>query len=83
MSQPAWHAERSVGSRGRHVLWLVFSWGGGFQGPSKIAKAMRPLSHAFGACFLLVREGAQGRSIPGREAVGTEAGKDILHLGVG
>lgn len=57
--------------------------GGRLQGPAKIARATRPLSHAFGACFLLGREGAQGRSIPGREAVGTEAGKDILHLGVG
>lgn len=44
---------------------------------------MSPLSHAFGAHFLLGREGAQGRSVPGREAVGTGAEKDILDLGIG
>lgn len=76
MSQPAWHAEHSVCSRGRHVLWLVLS--GVLQGPAKITKAMGPLSHAFGAHFLLGSEGTQGRSIPGIEAVGTEARKDIF-----
>lgn len=55
----------------------------GLQGSSKIAKAMRPLSRAFGAHFLLGSEGAQGRSVPGREAVGTGAEKDILDLGIG
>lgn len=55
----------------------------GLQGSSEIVKATRPLSHAFGAHFLLGSEGAQGRSIPGREAVGTEAERDILYLGIG
>lgn len=51
---------------------------GVLQGPAKITKAMGPLSHAFGAHFLLGSEGTQGRSIPGIEAVGTEARKDIF-----
>lgn len=81
MSQAARHAEHSVFSRGRRALWLGFSVG--LQGSSEIVKATRPLSHAFGAHFLLGSEGAQGRSIPGREAVGTEAERDILYLGIG
>lgn len=80
MSQPAQHAEHSVFSRGRCVLWSVVSVG--FQGSSKIAKAVRSLSLAFGAHFLLGSEGVRGRSIPGSEVVGTEVEKEILDLGI-
>lgn len=61
-----------------HCGWC--SLGGGVPGALEDCQG----HETFEPCLWGMLPTWQGRSVPGREcAVGTEAGKDILHLGVG